>query len=61
VFENRVPRRIFGSERDEVAGSGEHFIMRSCMVCTLHQRALGRFKGTKWTEHVESMGEWGNA
>jgi hypothetical protein len=30
VFENKVLRRIFGPKRDEVTGSGENFIMRSC-------------------------------
>jgi hypothetical protein len=29
VFENDVLRRIFGSKRDEVTGSGENYIMRS--------------------------------
>jgi hypothetical protein len=29
VFENRVLRRIFGPERDEVTGNGENYIMRS--------------------------------
>jgi hypothetical protein len=29
-------RRIFGPKRDEVAGGGENFIMRSLMVCTPH-------------------------
>ena len=32
VFENRVLRRVFGSKRDEVTGSGENYIMRSLMV-----------------------------
>jgi hypothetical protein len=27
VFENRVLRRIFGPERDEVTGNGENYIM----------------------------------
>jgi hypothetical protein len=29
VFENRVLRRIFGSNRDKVMGNGENYIMRS--------------------------------
>jgi hypothetical protein len=41
VFENRVLRRIFGPERDEVKEVGENCIMRSCMVCTLHPVLLG--------------------
>jgi hypothetical protein len=36
VFENRVLRTIFGTERDEVTGVGEKYIMKSCMVCTFH-------------------------
>jgi len=36
VFKNRVLRRIFGSERDEVRGSGENSTVRSLMICTPH-------------------------
>jgi hypothetical protein len=38
VFENRVLRRIFGPKRDEV--TGENCIMKSLMICTLHQVLL---------------------
>ena len=34
VFENRVLRRIFWPERDEVTGSGEDYITRSFTLCT---------------------------
>ena len=34
VFENRVLRRAFGPKRDEVAGNGENYIMRSLVICT---------------------------
>jgi len=34
VFENRVLRRVFGPERDEVTGNGENYIMRSLVICT---------------------------
>jgi hypothetical protein len=37
LFENRMLIRIFGHKRDEVAGSGENYIMRSLMICTPHQ------------------------
>jgi hypothetical protein len=37
VFENRVPRRIFGPKRDEVTGEKENCIMRSFVICTLRQ------------------------
>ena len=33
MFENRVLMRIFGSERDEVTGSGEDYIIRGLMIC----------------------------
>jgi hypothetical protein len=36
VFENRVLRRIFGLKRDEVMGSEENCITRSCMIFTRH-------------------------
>jgi len=36
VFENRVLRRIFGPERDEV-GSGKNYIMGSFMICIARQ------------------------
>jgi hypothetical protein len=34
VFENRVLRRVFGPNRDEVTGNGENYIMRSLVICT---------------------------
>jgi len=36
VFENRVLRRIFGRKRED----GEDCIMRSFIICTLHQILL---------------------
>jgi hypothetical protein len=36
VSENRVLRRIFGPERDEVTG-GQNCIIRSSIIFTLHQ------------------------
>jgi hypothetical protein len=36
LFENRVLRRIFGPKRDE-----ENCIMKSSVVCALHQILLG--------------------
>jgi hypothetical protein len=41
VFENRVLRRIFGLNRDEVTGNGENFIMRSFMICTTQPILFG--------------------
>jgi sorting nexin-29 len=37
VFENRVLRRIFGLKRNGVTGGLRKCIMRSCIICTLHQ------------------------
>jgi len=37
VFENRVLRKIFGPERDEVAGEWKNYIMGSLMMCTPRQ------------------------
>jgi hypothetical protein len=42
VFENRVLRKIFRPERDEVTGGGEDCITRSFMICTAHQILFGR-------------------
>jgi hypothetical protein len=39
VLGNRVPRRIFGPKKEELAG--EDGIMRSFITCTLHQILLG--------------------
>jgi len=33
VFENRVPRGIFGVKRDEVKRSGENYTIRSLIFC----------------------------
>jgi hypothetical protein len=40
VPENRMLRRIFGSERDE-DGSGEYCIMMNFITCILHRILLG--------------------
>jgi hypothetical protein len=37
VFENRVPRRIFGPERDEMKGEWRKLNKRSFVICTLPQ------------------------
>ena len=41
VFENRVPRRVFGPKRDEVTGNGENYIMRSLRICTPYPMLCG--------------------
>jgi hypothetical protein len=40
VFENKVLRRIFGSKRDEVTVEWRNCIMKSFVICTLHQVLL---------------------
>jgi hypothetical protein len=40
VFGKRVLRRMFGSKRDEVTGSGENYIMRSFITCTFDETQL---------------------
>jgi hypothetical protein len=37
VFDNNVLRRIFGPQREEVSGNGDNYIVRSFIMCTLHQ------------------------
>jgi hypothetical protein len=41
VFENRVLRKIFGPNREEVTGTGGNYVMRSFMVFTPHQILSG--------------------
>jgi hypothetical protein len=41
VFENRMLRRVFVSERDEVTGNGADYITRSFMLCTPHHISFG--------------------
>jgi hypothetical protein len=35
-----MPRRIFRPKKDEWQESGEEYILRSFMICTLHQILL---------------------
>jgi hypothetical protein len=37
VFENRVPRIIFGPKRDEITGEWRKLHKRNLMTCTPHQ------------------------
>ena len=41
VFENIVLRRIFGPKRYEVTESGENYITKGLMICTLTQYFSG--------------------
>jgi hypothetical protein len=40
VFENRVLGRIFGPKRNGMIETGENWIMRSFITCTVHQLQL---------------------
>jgi hypothetical protein len=40
VFENRELRRIFGPKERKQQEAGEKYIMRSFIICTLHQIVL---------------------
>jgi hypothetical protein len=52
VFENRVLRRIFGTERDEVTGE-----WRSLMICTPNQIIwVIKSRRMGWSGHVACMG-----
>jgi hypothetical protein len=42
VVENRVLKRMFGPKRDKVTGGRENYIMKSLMVCIVHQILFGR-------------------
>jgi hypothetical protein len=41
LYENRVFRKIIGRRRDEATRSGENYIMRSLMICTVHSILFG--------------------
>jgi hypothetical protein len=36
-----VLKRILGSKRDKIKGSGEDYMTRSLMICTPHQILFG--------------------
>ena len=41
VFGNKLLIKIFASKRYEVKGSGEDYIMRNFMICTVFHKILG--------------------
>jgi len=41
VFENRMVRRIFVPERDEITGKWVVYLIRSSMICTPHPVLFG--------------------
>jgi len=48
LFENGMLRTMFGSKRDEVTESGENYVMRSLMICTLHHIFFRRSNKKEW-------------
>jgi hypothetical protein len=48
VFQNRVLRRIFGPEREEVAAGGEDCVMISFITYSLHQMLVGCSNQGAW-------------
>jgi hypothetical protein len=64
VFENRVPRRIFGPKRNEWEESGENCIMRSFITCTLcHIYIIRMIKSRRirWAGNTANLGKKRNA
>jgi hypothetical protein len=61
VFENRVPRRIFGPKRDEVVGGWRklHNEQLHSLYCLPNMMINSR--RMSWTWHAAHMGEQGNA
>jgi hypothetical protein len=59
VFENRVPRRIFGPKKDEVTGDNEEL----CDLYSSPNIIIRIFKSRRiiCTDHVAQMGEKRNA
>ena len=43
IFENRMLRRIFEPNRNEVRGNGKNYIMRCLMICTPHPTFSGDY------------------
>jgi hypothetical protein len=58
VFENRVPRRLFGPKRDEIAGEWRklHTEELSDLYCSPNIVWLIKSR-TRWAGHVAHMGE----
>jgi hypothetical protein len=56
VFEHGVLRGVFGFKRDEVMRSGENYILRSLMTCTVHPVFLCVKIEKRYSGHVACMG-----
>jgi hypothetical protein len=61
-FENRVQRKIFGAEREEIRKPGENCYHKSFIICALLQILLGWAKSgmMRWVGHVTQMEELRN-
>jgi hypothetical protein len=58
VFENRVPRRIFGPTRDEVTGEWRRLHNEELYdQCSPNIIRVIRSRGMRWAGHVARMGE----
>jgi hypothetical protein len=55
VFENRVLRKTFGLEREEITGRGENYVKKSFMFCS-HKCNLNKSMGMGWAGHVGTCG-----
>jgi len=68
VFENRVLRRVFGHEKDEVTGEWRklHNEELNDLYCSPNIVGVIKSRRMRWTGHVARMGEaytgfwWGN-
>jgi hypothetical protein len=63
LLENRLLRRTFGPKLEERQEAGEDCIMRSFIICTIHQNIIRviRARKMKWTRHAARMDEMRNA
>jgi hypothetical protein len=60
IFLNRELRRIFGQKKDESKEAGEYSILRSIIICTLHEIiTMVTSKRMRWTGLVTRMGTRG--
>ena len=61
AFKNRVPSRIFGSERDEVTGEWRRLLNkeRNDLYCSPNVICVIKSRRMRWAGHVAHMG-WSN-
>jgi hypothetical protein len=53
----RVLRRIFGRNREKVAGGWENYIMRSFMICTVSKIRMMISRRIRWGFYTAGIGE----